>query len=296
MSIFITPKQSIMDYINAANGVTRFTTLNTVLSTPQPVAGTWREGTTTKNTFVKATAAPGADFKGKTYLVYDRLQLGDFRHFRPTRTLPCYQVTSVHQILSNILYYYAIRLGVDDVEDDPIVLDGQGKATITVRAKPGSLVWLGSVTFDIVPGGALIDTYMSATNLNGLNYPVDDFTTQTSALIYTYGYDFSLYRDQFLLIDDGGVITQPQAQLIADALKALDKGIGAALWVGVNATATLWNLFGATCVYNGLNTIEYSSNPAYKYIMVLELAGTVTKPSGRFILHYNDPEDPNAIT
>jgi hypothetical protein len=296
VSIFINPKQSLLDYINTANGTTRFTALNTALSVPQPVAGTWREGTTTKNTFVKATPMPGADFKGKTYLVYDRLQLGDFRHFRPVRTLPCYQVDSVHDILSNILYYYAIKLNADDVEDDPIVLDGEGKATVTVRAKPGSLIWLGSVTFDIIPGGALIDSYLQATTLNGLHYPVDDFTTQTSALIYTYGYDFSGFRDQFLLIDDGGVITQPQAQFIADALKTLDKGIGAALWVGVDATATLWNLFGATCVYNGLNSIEYASNPAYKYIMVLELAGTVTKPSGRFILHYNDPEDPNAIS
>lgn len=296
MSIFIDPKQSLMDYINAANGVTRFTVLNTALSAPQPVAGTWREGTTTKNTFVKATAAPGADFKGKTYLMYDRLQLGDFRHFRPVRPLPCYQVESVHDILSNILYYYAIKLGPDDVEDDPITLDGGGNGTITVRAKAGALIWLGSVTFDIVPGGALIDDYLNSTTLNGLNYPVDDFTTQTSALIYTYGYDFSLYRDQFLSIDDGGVITQPQAALIAGALKSLDKGVGGALWVGVDATATVWNLFGATCVYNGLNSLEYASNTAYKYILVLELAGAVTKPSGRFILHYNDPEDPNAIT
>lgn len=295
MSIFINPRQSLMDYINAANASSRFTLINTLLSVPAPVAGTWREGTTTKNTYVKATAAPTADFKGNTVLVYDRLQLGDFRHFRPTRQLPCYQVDSVHDILSNILYYYAIKLNVEDVEDDPIVLDGDGKGTVTVRAKPGSMIWLGSVTFDIIPGGALIDNYLQATTLNGLNYPVDDFTTQTSALIYAYGYDFTGYRDLLLPIDDGAAITPAQALTLVEAMKSLDKGVGALLWTGVDAVATTWNLFGATAVYNGLNSIEYSSNPAYKYILVLELAATVTKPSGRFILHYNDPEDPNAI-
>lgn len=295
MSIFIDPKQSLLDYINVANGTTRFTALNTALSIPQPVAGTWREGTTDKNTFVKATPMAGADFKGKTYLMYDRLLMADFRHFRPTRQLPCYQVDSVHDILSNILYYYAIRLTTDDVEDDPIVLDGQGRGTATVRAKSGSLKWLGSVTFDIVPGGALIDSYLTATTLNGLNYPVDDFTTQTSALIYTYGYDFSGYRDLFLPIPDGGTLTPAQALVVADALRTLDKGTAAALWTGVDATATVWNVFGAKVVHNGLNSMEYASNPAFKYILVLELAATVTKPSGRFILHYGDPEDPNAI-
>lgn len=295
MSIFIDPKQSLMDYVNAANGTTRFTVNNVLFSNPAPIAGTWREGTTLKNTYLKATAAPTADFKGKTILVYDRLNLGDFSHFRATRQLPCYQVDSVHDILSNILYYYAIKLTTDDVEDDPITLDGQGKGTVTVRAKTTSLKWLGSLTFDIVPGGALVTQYLQATTLNGLNYPVTDETTQTSALVYCYGLDFTGFRDAFLTIEDEQVITPADALKVVDALKAVDKGTAAALWTGVDATATLWNIFGATVVYNGLNSLAYSSNPAYKYILVLELAGTVTKPTGRFILHYNDPEDPNAI-
>lgn len=295
MSIFIDPKQSLVDYINSANATTRFTTANVLFSVPAPVAGTWREGTTTKNTFVKATAAPTADFKGKTVLVYDRLTMSDFSHFRPTRPLPCYQVDSVHDILSNILYYYAIKLTTDDVEDDPITLDGEGKGTVTIRAKTTSLKWLGSLTFDIVPGGALVDTYVQVTKLNGLNYPVTDETTQTSALVYCYGIDFTAFRDVFLPIEDEQTITPADALKVVDALKALDKGTAAALWTGVDATATLWNIFGAKVVYNGLNSLAYSSNSAYKYILVLELANTVTKPTGRFILHYNDPEDPNAI-
>jgi len=232
VSIFIDPKQSLMDYVNAANATTRFTVNNVLFSVPAPVAGTWREGTTTKNTYVKATAAPTADFKGKTILVYNRLQLGDFAKFRPTRPLPCYQVSTVHDILSNILYYYAIRLTTDDVENDPITLDGQGKGTVTVRAKAGSLKWLGSVTFDIVPGGALVDNYLQTKILNGLNYPVTDETTQTSALVYCYGLDFTAYRDQFLPIDDEQTITPAAALIVANALKAIDKGSANALWTG----------------------------------------------------------------
>ena len=294
MSIFIDSKQSLLDYINSANGGTRFNGFNTLFSNPKPTAGTWREETTTKNTFIKATASAAADFKGQTFLTYDRLLLSDFSHFRPIRKLPCYKATTVHQILSNILYYYALRLSVDDVEDDPLVLDSEGKGTITVRAKAASVIWLGSLTFDIIPGGALVDDFLKTTMLEGLNYPVDDFATQTSAILYTYAFNFSEWRDIFIPIAEG-VLSPANAAKVADALKLLDKGIGALLWTATDAVATVWNLWGAKVIHNGLNSTLYPSNQTYKYIMVLELASTVTKPSGRFILHYNDPEDPNAV-
>lgn len=294
MSIFIDSKQSLLDYINSANGVTRFNGFNLLFSNPQPTKGTWREETTTKNTYVKATASVSADFKGKAFLTYDRLNLADFSHFRPVRKLPCYKVTTVHQLLSNILYYYALKLGTADVEDDPLTLDGTGAGTITVRAKTTSLIWTGSITFDVIPGGALVDDFLKVTLLAGLNYPVDDFATQTSAILYTYGFNFSEWRDIFIPIPEG-VLLPANAAKVADALKVLDKGIGALLWTATDAVATAWNLWGAKVIHNGLNSTEYPSNQTYKYVMVLELASTVTKPSGRFILHYNDPEDPNAI-
>ena len=202
--------------------------------------------------------------------------------------------STVGDILKNILYYYSIYLTIDDVIDDPIALDETGSGTVTVRAKDTSLKWLGSVTFDIVQGGAFVTDYLTTTSLNGLNYPVDDYTTETSALLYFFPLDFTSFRDQLLIIGTGA-LSGTDAQTLADATKLLDLGLGATHW-SADTEATSWSFGGATVVYNGLNSSAYTSNQNYKYILVLQFAPTVLTPTGQCILHYNDPEDPNSIS
>lgn len=291
MSVFIDSKQALLNYLNSANSTTMFTLTNLLWSDPAPIAGTWMEGTTTKNTFMKVTAAAGAGFEGKTTIKYDRLKLSNFANFKPTRTLKAYQPATTHDLLPNILYYFGIVLGKQDIVDEPLTLvDGAG--TVTLKAKSTSPLWLDQLTFDIIPGGASLDAAVTVKSLNGLNYPVNDPLTQTSALLYTYPLDFTAYRDELLAMAEG-VVTQIQADRLVVMLKALDKGPGATLWNSDGANR-LWSLAGATIVFCGLNSLGLTTNQSYKYVMALDLRADVATPTGRFYLHFNDPDDPNS--
>lgn len=292
MSVFINSKQSLLDYLNATNGTSMFTLDNLVFSQPSPVAGTWREETTDKNTYMKVSASETAGFKGITVITYDRLDMANFANFKPTRTLPAWEPVSVHDVIPNILYYFGLFLTADDVEDDPITLDENGAGTITVRAKATSPIWVGEITFDVIAGGANISEIMDVKELNGLNYPVSDPNTQVSALLYCYPFDATEWRDQLLAIAEG-VLDQTNADLLVTIFKTLDLGIGKDLW---NATpgSTEWCVEGATIFHSGLNSLAFPTNQSYKYVLGIELRGDVTIPSGRFYLHYNDPDDPNS--
>ena len=291
MSVFIDSKQALLNYLNAANSTTQFTLTNLVWSDPKPIAGTWMEGTTTKNTFVKVTAAAGAGFEGKTTIKYDRLKLSNFANFKPTRTLKAYKPLTTHDLLPNILYYFGLVLGPQDIVNEPVTLVN-GVGTVTLKAKDNSPLWLDQLTFDVTEGGANLDTSLTVKALNGLNYPVADPTTQTSALLYVYPLNFTAYRDELLAMTEG-TLTQTQADRLVVMLKALDKGPGAALW-NSDGSSKLWSVAGAKVIFSGLNSMAFPTNQSYKYAMCLELRDDVTTPTGRFYLHFSDPDNPNS--
>lgn len=293
MSVFIDSKKSLLDYLNATNGTTMFTLENLVFSNPAPVAGTWREEVTQKNTFMKVNASETAGFKGRAVVTYDRLQLANFANYKPAAILPAWEPTTTHDLLANVLYYFGLFLSPADIEDDPVVLDENGAGAVVLRAKTTSPLWLGELTVNVIEGGANIADMMTVQSLDGLNYPVADPSTQVSALLYVYPFDATEWRDQLLDIADGAPLAIEDAQLLATIFSTLDAGIGQALW---NATPadTAWALEGATVVYSGLNSLAFPTNQSYKYVLGLELRGDVTIPSGRFYLHYNDPDDPDS--
>jgi hypothetical protein len=291
MSVFIDSNQALLNYLNTANSTTMFTLTNLLWSSPAPIAGTWMEGTTTKNTYMKVTAAAGAGFEGKATIKYDRLKLSDFAAFKPTRTLKCYKPVTTHDLLPNILYYFGLVIGKQDIVDEPLTLvDGVG--TVTLKAKATSPLWLDQLTFDVIEGGANLADQLTVKALNGLNYPVTDPTTQTSALLYTYPLNLTAYRDELLAMVEG-TLTQAQADRLVVMLKALDKGPGATLW-NSDGSSKSWSVAGAKVIFCGLNSMVFPTNQSYKYVMCLELRADVTVPTGRFYLHFNDPDNPNS--
>lgn len=292
MSVFIDSKTAVLNNLNADNATTLFTAANLAMSDPKPIAGTWMEGTTTKNTYMKVSAAAGATFKGKGTIKYNRLQMGDFSHFKPTRGLKAYAPVTTKDLLPNILYYFGLYFTLKDIIDEPVTLDGNGAGVVTLRANPTSPIWLGSLSFNVVQGGANLASALSVVNLNGLNYPVTDGNSQTSALLYVYPFDATASRDTLLPIAEGA-LSDANALALANLFKTLDLGAGAALW-NADPANKLWSLQGATIVHNGLNSLAYPTNQSFKYVMTIDLRGDVTLPTGRFYLHYNDPDNPNS--
>lgn len=276
---------------NAANS-TSFTLADVDFGTPQVLSGTWQGNTTTKNTGVKITAKAGGSYQGKQSVAFDRLKLNDLAAVNfPGLTLTGYGVTSAHGLIPWLSYWNGLHFTTDDIEDSALTDNGDGTRTVTLTAKAGSLGWYGSVALTVKSGGAALNTLVTNTDLNGLNYPTAS-DQDTYAQMYMYPYDFTPYFNTLALLNAGQVNAGTVTDL-ANAFKAVDLSSGKTLWNG-SEVSTAWSLVGASVVSNGLNNTGLPTNPAYKYVCVIQLRPDVTIPAGYLYLHYNDPYNPDA--
>ena len=290
MSYQKTSVLSILQYVNEANG-TSFVEGELEFSAPQVVAGTWREGTTQRNTAVRVSGV-APKYQGRKVLTYDRLDLASLDRL-PGFVVKGFEATSIHQLLANIRQYTGVNLTAADVEDSALVDDGNGNISGVLSAKPTSLGWIGSLAVNVTAGGIALDEEITNAELPGLNYPTAS-DQDVYGQMYLYGYDFTQIFNDLVDIEAAVVLTnQAYATVLRDYINTVDVGTGKGLW-NLNDGQVTWSLYGATVISNGLNDHEnLPTNPLYKYVMVLELAATVTTPKGRLYLHYNDPFDPN---
>jgi len=280
---------SLLYYVNLANA-TAYTLTDLLVSKPQVVEGSWHEQVTLKNTVVRLSAAPGSPYKGNKQVVYDRLNLANLAGLKGF-VVYAYQIADVHGLIPAIANYTGLHFSTTDLNNVPLVDNGDGNLKAVLTAHPDSIAWVGSVELIVRPGGVPLDEAVSVPNLPGLNYPTAN-DTDTFGAVYLYGYDFTTYFTDVSMIAPG-VLSSGNADKLVTALKALDISSGAALWTNTDG-ATAWNLKGATVVSNGLNSSSLPTNQSYKYVMALNLAAGVITPAGTMYLHYNDPFDPNA--
>jgi hypothetical protein len=295
MSVFIDSKQAVLNYVNAANSTTRFTTTNVVMGKPKDTALSDKHSAKTmKNTYLVCQPGPDKIFKGRKFLYYNRLRLEDFARFRSTRKIRSPQPATTHDLIPAIRYYLAIWLSEQDIENDPVTIDEFGQGTATIRAKADSPLWLGELTVEIEPGGNPLDQWLTNISPDQLKYPIDNFKDGSSAAVITYPIDATYYRDDLLLIEEGELHGTELDKLV-EVLKALDySSDGKTLW-NSDQVSTEWSLSGASVFYNGLNEAALPTNPAFKYVIGIELRSDVTIPSGRFYIHYTDPENTDEL-
>lgn len=286
--------KSVDDFLaalNAANS-TAFTAADVDFGVPQVVEGIWQGQNTAHNSALRITAKAGGAYQGTKVLTYDRLKLNDLTAANiPGFKVSAYTANTVYTLFPMIQYWTGIQFTSDDLIDSPLVDNGDNTFTAVLSAKPGSIGWIGNLSITVTKGSAPIDELLTVTSLPGLNYPTAN-EQDTFAQLYMYGYDFTSYFSQVQSMAPG-VITSTQADQLVTAFKAIDISAGKALWVN-NPGDTQWNLAGATILSNGLNSTSLPTNPAYKYVMALQLAAGVLLPAGIMYLHYNDPFDPNA--
>lgn len=284
----------LLNAINAANATT-FAATDLSFSNPKVVSGTWQGLSSDRNTAVKATAA-SAGYQGSQVVLYNRLDLAQLANLPGIQNLAVSNPTHTYDILPQLLYYTGIQFVQGDLQNLPISLNGDGTGQVQLSANPNSLGWQGSVMLNVVSGGVPIDTAAATTALPGINYPVTDASAPPASAVYgpayLYPYDFTSWQSTFLSYAPGAM-TQAQLDAVLSAIQAVDVGAGKSLWVDTGANTT-WNLAGASIVSNGLNNPTVTpTNPAYKYVMAIQLAANQTTPSGTLYLHYNDPFDPN---
>jgi hypothetical protein len=278
----------VLAAINAANSTT-YKVTEIDFGAPQALSGTWKGQATSRNTGIRITAKAGSPYQGKRDLTYDRLNLGSLNATNlPGFKCSAYNVTTVYTLLPMLQYWTGIQFTTDDLEDAPLVDNGDDTHSVTLTAKTTSLGWIGTAPLTITKGAAPLDALITVTSLNGLNYPTAS-DQDTYGAMYLYPYDYTNYFSTLSPIAPG-TLTSTQADALVAMLLATDIGAGKALWAN-NPGATAWNLANATVVSNGLNNPTLPTNPSYKYVMGLRLDPAVLTPAGLMYLHYNDPFD-----
>lgn len=160
--------QIIIDLINEANA-TALTPADITFSVPTETESGNR------NTAITITAVANSGYTGTRDLTYDRVDLAQVPGSR-NKEFNIGSVTSVFGLLPAINAAYGINLTEADVEDTAMPTfegtDPLEKATLVITAKPGSLVYRGSVELVIDGNDVDLATLITVTELNGLNYPV----------------------------------------------------------------------------------------------------------------------------
>lgn len=304
MSLYVDPKQAIIDATNTANA-TALKTTDVTFGVPG-VASSDVQAASGKNTSVRLTGN-GTTWSGTVVVNYTRRNLNELTTLVGDTLKVASNVKTVADLIKYFNYFYGMVLTADDLETtDTITLDSNGAGTVTVRAKSNSYGWIGSYPVKLVKGDDIVDYAVTDVSLNGLNYPTGQ-TAVGQGPLALYGYDFTSYKSLLDSLVTGTVLSDTAANTptvnLAAAFTALDTPNG---W-GSLTSASVRNIYMGKVVYQGLNKPEFSTNQAYKYVSMIQLPDgtgnngtTTTKYNTGFVgllyLHYNDPVDANATT
>lgn len=140
------PKRLVREFNKANN--TALTVDSVDFVDPRPVTSLSPKPNTTCNTAISMQLKANQIYTGETTLYYDRLDLGaTFKHAPLGTLLPikASKATGTHDLLDELSIRLGARLSKADFYNDPMTVT-MGVSPLTIRAKPGSLLWTGSLT------------------------------------------------------------------------------------------------------------------------------------------------------
>lgn len=302
MSLYVAPRQAIIESVNTLNS-TNLEPSDVTFGTPT-VASQDVQTTTGKNTSIRITGT-GVKWSGTVVLNYDRLDLADLGTLVGNK-LKVVGVATTHDLIKYLNFYHGMVMTLADIVDSPVTLDTDGNGSATIVATTGSLGWIGQMTFELSRGDAIVDSALTVTGLAGIDYPTKQ-SANAQAPLAVYWADFTSEYTMLSGYAVDHVITTADAPLAARMEAIAPSNDNNNGWK-VTTTADIWarrNLYNGKVIYNGLNSPELTTNPAYKYVMMIQLSdgtgahGVVGRSNtwfvGAVILHYNNPDDLNNI-
>lgn len=305
MSLYVDPKQAIIDATNLANATALKTTDVTFGAAAEASSDT--QAASGKNTSVRLTGN-GTTWSGTVVVNYTRRNLNDLTTLVGDTLKVASNVQTVADLIKYFNYFYGMVLTTDDlITTDTISLDTNGAGTVTVRAKPDSYGWVGQYVVKLVKGDDIVDYAVTDTSLSGLNYPTNQSTVGQAPLAL-YGYDFTAYKALLDTLPTDTVLNSTAANTgstnLAAAFTALDT---AGAWTS-SSSSSVRNIYMGKVAYNGLNKPEFATNQTYKYVAMIQLSdgsgnnGVPATPKyntgfmGMLYLHWNDPIDASSTT
>lgn len=279
MSLYKNPITTLLNVVGSYNGIT-LDPADFDFIDPQPnTSGQHPEQNSV--VLIKANNA-FAPYQGQTEVYYNRLLLQDLAKL-VTLTMKAPSVTTSHDLLPFLNDRFGLNLEESDVELIDAEDHGDYK-TVQLTAVASSLGWVGTVSISVSQGDIQLETYLTNTVLDGLNYPTP-YATLPFAQMYSYWRDFSAHVAYLKTIVTGQVIPQELADILS------------------NITGDAWfrtgyhefSLGGAQVIWAGKAVDNGLMNPGYDYGLQVRLnhddAFGIT---GDLIIHFSDPVDPFA--
>lgn len=189
MSIYsLPPDEMVRDLINRANSpIIAFDSSNLIFGKASTVLGN-----PDANTQVSVRGVYAEDYVGKVALLYDRLDLAVLfqGNYRPEFT--ALGQSTLYRLLPEINQALGINLTQKDVQDVDLKLLGEGdQVTLELRAKPGSLAYLGFTRVLFNRRQLLLTDVVTERAVAELNHADPVLEGYASAGLLTWGQDFT---------------------------------------------------------------------------------------------------------
>lgn len=269
MALYKRPLTAILDAVRALNSVTLVENQYT-FGAPEVM----EEPTEKFNTTMLITAiVPDSPYEQAVTVQYLRLNLADLATLIPLPVAGLnFQTTLDVALKMNSLY--GMNFTADDIESTPLTLvAGAGQALL--KAKVGSLGWIGEVIVQVIKGDYPINTYLTVKTLPGLDYPSHADDSKPYAEMYSYWRNFSAVALQLESIPLGS----GALDVLATALRAVTGDA----WT-ITGTGR-FSLAGASVEYNGPTAGQDDFNKDYVKGMRVTLGASNLGYSGQLMIH-----------
>lgn len=272
MGLYAEPLVAILDAIKTLNDV-ELVADEYIYGPPTPVT---EDAKATNTSMLISAGGSTTPYDGSVTIRYRRLPLSELLQLVPS-TIKANGITSTTDLAVRLNEAYGTNFtGADIVNTAVTLVDGEGP--VTLEAKPDSLGWIGSVTFEVRKGNYMLPDFVLVKTLPGLYYPDAD-PGKPFASMYSYYRDCTGIKERF----DGVSSSTPDWQTaIKDALVVLTSDT----WVTVGAAR--YSLEDAVLTYNGPTEGRTDVNTDYSNAMIVALSPTKCLGlGGNLVLHYN---------
>ena len=221
----------------------------------------------------------GVGFKGRVEMAYDRVNLSKFmgtvaKQDQTIRTRAHPLTTAAALTLANRKWNFGIP--ASSVQDLPVVYDGNGIGTVTVRAVEGDVTVFGEFQFKLQPGPDNIAALGLNGDLGAALYPSGQYAKGQAQLL-SYPLDTTTYNAYLAGVWAG----QPIDTALLDCVSALT-GVS---WI---MTAGQYSLSGATVTYAGPVRSGYDlPKENYSRIVTIRLGSACSNFAGDLVLYHN---------
>ena len=158
-------KELLLDLINDDNDAT-FTFDDLIFGPPVELSQNQDE----RNTACTVTASPASYWYGPVTTRFERLFL-DRMFIDQEVEFSAKEVVSDATLLEAMNAEYGLQLEPTDVEIIGAYPGEFGSAALTVKAKPGSYVYLGEMVVQLIAEKIMLPNYITHTTLKGFQYP-----------------------------------------------------------------------------------------------------------------------------